>query len=136
MRERRKNMQKMRLTKVSLYSNIITTADRDKSPCILLPSPPFHVFSLIGERSFQGLSLGSRQVRDLSVMPITRMGKKTVIFMVGNLHISCCLRPWIYRADSVEQDQTAHTCSLILLCTLRYCVMNCYQRNPIRSDLS
>ena len=55
MRERRKNMQKMRLTKVSLYSNIITTADRDKSPCILLPSPPFHVFFANWRKIFSGI---------------------------------------------------------------------------------
>ena len=33
-------------------------------------------------------------------------------------------------AESVEQDQTAHTCSLILLYTLRYSIINFCRRNP------
>ena len=36
----------------------------------------------------------------------------------------CHLRPWAYFAESVDQDQTAHTCSLILLCTLRCYIIN------------
>ena len=39
-------------------------------------------------------------------------------------------RLWIYFAESVAQDQTAHTCSLILLCTLRcFCQRNCTQEH-------
>ena len=33
-------------------------------------------------------------------------------------------RPCIYFAETVEQDQPAHTCSLILLCTLRYSLIS------------
>ena len=38
--------------------------------------------------------------------------------------------PSIYFAYSVEQDQPARTCNLILLCTLRYSLSNCCQRHP------
>ena len=37
---------------------------------------------------------------------------------------------WIDFAQSVEQDQRAHTCSLILLCTLRYAIIYFCQRTP------
>ena len=38
------------------------------------------------------------------------------------------LRPWVYFADSVEQDQPAHTCSLILPCTLRCSIISFCER--------
>ena len=36
----------------------------------------------------------------------------------------------MYFAESAEQDQTAHTCSLILLCTIQLSIINYYQRKP------
>ena len=46
-----------------------------------------------------------------------------------NSPLSGYLRPWIYLAESVEQDQPAHTCSLILLCTLHCSITSFGQRN-------
>ena len=42
------------------------------------------------------------------------------VWKVFTLHLSCCSRSWICFAESVDQDQPAHTCSLILLCTHYY----------------
>ena len=40
------------------------------------------------------------------------------------VHRHQCSRSWIHLAESVLHDQTAHTCSLILPCTLRCAVNN------------
>ena len=46
-------------------------------------------------------------------------------YIAATIYLSC-----IYFAGSVEQNQPAHTCSLILLCTFRsFLLMNFYQGN-------
>ena len=39
-------------------------------------------------------------------------------------------------ADNVEQDQTAHTCNLILHCTLRCSAFEFFSGNPIECQLT
>ena len=49
----------------------------------------------------------------------------------------CRPRPWIFFfAESVEKDQPAHTCRLILLCTFRSPVTNFCRRNLIYNHLT
>ena len=61
------------------------------------------------------------------------VGRYVPIRLQSTIEDVCNLCPavglWIYLAVSEEQDQTAHTCSLILLCTLRCSINSPYQRN-------
>ena len=47
------------------------------------------------------------------------------------LHLTCCLRPWTDVADSAEEDQPPHMCSLILLFTLCCCIIDPLPDNKI-----
>ena len=55
-----------------------------------------------------------------------------VVIAIGkfkNLHLAVCDHAVIL-AECIWQDQPAHTCSLILLCTLRCSIITFSQRNP------
>ena len=43
-----------------------------------------------------------------------------IVLYITLILLSYGLRPWLYFAESVEQDHPSRTCSLILLYTLRY----------------
>ena len=62
------------------------------------------------------------------------------LFVTMNLFFKDCrgrpVWPWIYVAESAEQDQPAHTCSLILLCTLYWSIIIfCHRNSSIQSTV-
>ena len=87
-------------------------------------------------------SSGSLKIRDFMVMKKKKPELQTTGFQQADLgpyrcffYRCCCFILGAFTlilrsstmhifADSVDQDQTAHTCSLILLYTLRFSIMN------------
>ena len=61
--------------------------------------------------------------------------KNPFAFRVKKLPFSSRSRSCICFAESVDQDQSAGTCSLILFCTLRCWIMDCRQRNTTQFHL-
>ena len=68
----------------------------------------------------------------LSFTNFLRLKESKICRLGEKLNLSCHSLPWIYFVESVNQDQPAHTCSLILPCTLRYSVITLCQRKSIQ----
>ena len=84
-----------------------------------------------GEGSYNAISQKKRRIIGRNLAPSIFCLFSRCDLSKDSSPLNSCLRPCNYLAESVETDQLAHICNLILPCFLSRYIINFDLRNPI-----